>query len=140
MLAAGAAVLEAAQEAQAYGLAAAHLGLDEPLVVVSIINDTKQRDYQILYNPRIAEFTGDAVPGVEGSVSMPGIEVSITRPTEVLVAYQDDQGVSQIRRLAGFAARIALHEIDQMKGIFFLERLSRVKRDMAMRRFRKLEQ
>lgn len=140
MQAAGAALLEAAQEVQAYGLAAAHLGLDEPLVVVSIINDTKQRDYRILYNPRVAELAGEAVLGLEGSVSMPGIEVQIARPNEITVEYQDEQGANKTSRLEGFAARVALHEIDQMNGVFFLDRVSRTKRDMALRKFRKTGQ
>lgn len=137
MLAAGAALLAAAQEVRAYGLAAAHLGLDEPVVVVSVAANPEQRDYRILYNPRISQFTDELIPGVEGSVSMPGIEVQIVRSTGVVVDYVDADGTKQNSRIEGFAARIAQHEIDQMNGVFFLERVSRLKRDMALRKFQK---
>lgn len=140
MRAAGAALLQAAQDVQAYGLAAAHLGLDEPLVVISVAADDKQRDYRILYNPRIAQFTDERSASLEGSVSMPGIEVPITRSAWVVVEYDDAEGIRQDSRLEGFAARIAQHEIDQMDGIFYLERISRVRRDIALRKFRKNRQ
>jgi peptide deformylase len=49
----------------------------------------------------------------------------------------DAAGMTAQRRFEGFAARVALHEIDQMQGIFFLDRVSRLKRDMALKKARK---
>lgn len=137
MRAAGAALLEAAREVQAYGLAAAHLGLDEPLVVISMAGDARQRDYRILYNPRIVTSADEVAAGPEGSVSMPGIEAPLVRSVAVTVEYDDAEGKRQSVDLKDFVARVAAHEIDQMNGIFFLDRLSRVKRDIAIRKFRK---
>src|SRR5690606_29207171 len=70
MIAAGGRVLDAARSAKAYGLAAAHLGLEEPLVVVSIAADTAARDYCILYNPEVAAIATETAVGMEGSVSL----------------------------------------------------------------------
>lgn len=137
MLAAGAALLAAAQEVQAYGLAAAHLGLDEPVVVVSTAMDPAQRDYQVLYNPEVLSVSDEVVSGAEGSVSMPGIEVSVTRPVSADIAFDQANGTRVTSRFDGFAARVALHEIDQVNGIFFLQRVSKLKRDMATRKFQK---
>lgn len=138
MLAAGARLLAAAQEAQAYGLAAAHLGLDEPVVVVSNALATASRNYIVLYNPRITLQAEETDIAMEGSVSLPGIEVPVARALWVEIAHDDADGRHHVDRLEGFAARVAQHEIEQMNGKFFLQHVSRVKREMALRRLAKL--
>jgi peptide deformylase len=127
----------AAAEVQAHGLAAVHLGEVEPLVVVSIASDTRSRDYRILYNPKILFASEETGTGLEGSVSMPGVEVSILRANRIELVYDDHESVRHALQLEGFAARVAQHEVDQMNGIFFLDRLSRLKRDMAIRKYNK---
>ena len=137
MLQAGVRLLEAAQGVQAYGLAAAHLGLDQPLVVISVASDASQRDYRVFYNPEITLASTETVAGPEGSVSLPGIEVPIQRATWVEVGYDNADGRRETARFESFVARVAQHEIDQMNGVFFLSRLSRIKRDTALRKFEK---
>lgn len=131
-------LLAATATAQAYGLAAAHIGEVQPLVVISVADDTTQRDYRVLFNPRIVSVADAVLAGPEGSVSMPGIEAPIERPLWAEVAYDDEDGARVTTRFEGFVARCALHEIDQMNGVFFLSRLSRLKRDTAIRKFNKL--
>ena len=137
MLAAGERLLEAARSAQAYGLAAAHLGVDQPLVVISVASDASQRDYRVFYNPEIMLASGDTILAPEGSVSLPGIEVPVERANWVESAYDNADGTRETVRLEGFVARVAQHEIDQMNGVFFLGRVSRIKRDTALRKFTK---
>lgn len=137
MVGAGAASLAATRQAHAYGLAAAHLGLVEPLVVVSLATDPAQRDYRVLYNPAIIQTADETASGMEGSVSLPGIEVPVLRPIWAEIAYDDADGLRQRQRFDGFVARVAQHEIDQMNGVFFLARVSRIKRDTALRKFAK---
>ena len=128
-------MLAAAQEAKAYGIAAAHIGVVAPVVVVS--GETEPREYRLLFNPRIVAAADILAKGEEGSVSLPGVRVEIERPVWVEVAFQDADGAEQHTRLDGLAARVAVHEIEQMQGIFFLSRLSRIKREMALKRARK---
>ena len=137
MLTAGEALLQAARAVQAYGLAAAHLGLDEPLVVISVDADPARRDYRVLYNPQIILASAEAAVGAEGSVSLPGIEVPVERAIWVEIAYDNADGARETARFEDFVARVAQHEIDQMNGVFFLSRLSRIKRDTALRKFEK---
>jgi peptide deformylase len=137
MLAAGTMLLEAARDVQAYGLAAAHIGLDEPLVVISVATDAAQRDYRVLYNPETALSASEAAIGPEGSVSLPGIEVPVERATWVEIAYDTADGGHDRARFEGFVARVAQHEIDQLQGMFFLSRVSRIKRETALRKFEK---
>ena len=131
-------LLDATASVQAYGLAAAHIGEIEPLVVISVAGDPGQRDYRVLFNPAIVAVAEDAQAGPEGSVSMPGIEAPIERPLWAEIAYDTAEGERVTTRFEGFVARCALHEIEQMNGIFFLTRLSRLKRDTAIRKFQKL--
>lgn len=137
MLAAGEALRDAAREVQAYGLAAAHLGQTEPLVVLSIAGQAAERDYRILYNPEVILMADERAFGAEGSVSMPGIEVPVERPAWAEIAFDNGDGERETMRFEGFVARVALHEIDQMNGVFFLARISRLKRDTAIRKFEK---
>lgn len=130
-------LLEATKAANAYGLAAVHIGAVAPVVVISADEDPSKRDYVVLYNPEILATDGPTVPGPEGSVSMPGVEVEIVRPYVAEVAWDDETGTRQQRRLEGLPARIAQHEIEQMNGVFFLERLSRLKRDMVLKKWKK---
>mgnify|MGYP000877348883 CR=1 FL=1 len=134
---AGADLLATAEHHQAYGLAAAHIGLVEPVVVVSM-GPVEGRDYRVMFNPVVTASSTETAVGTEGTVSLPGIEVDVLRPYAVEIEYDDEAGVRSVVSLEGFPARVAQHEIDQMNGVFFLERVSRLKRDAALRRFRKL--
>ena len=126
----------AAKDAKAYGLAAAHIGEVEPVVVIS--GDPEGRDYLLLFNPTVTAVAAETEAGEEGSVSLPGVRVQVDRPVWAEVSYQDSDGTAQVARFERFAARVAQHEIDQMNGMFFLQKLSRLKRDMVLRRARKL--
>ena len=130
-------LLEAAKAAQAYGLAAVHMGAVAPVVVISTDPDPARRDYLLLYNPEVLAVADTSVTGPEGSVSLPDVQVEIARPVWADIAFDDDTGLRQTRRFEGLPARIAQHEIDQMNGIFFLTRLSRLKRDMVLKKWKK---
>ncbi|MBO9587886.1 peptide deformylase [Devosia sp.] len=130
-------LLAAAEEARAYGLAAVHIGIVAPVAVVSL-GDPSTRDYRVLYNPRILSTEGPQEAGPEGSVSMPGIEVDVLRAHSAVIAFDEETGQGRELALSGFAARVAQHEIDQVNGVFFLAKISRLKRVAAIRRFAKL--
>jgi peptide deformylase len=100
-------------------------------------SETEPRDYQLLFNPRIVATAGEVEKGEEGSVSLPGVRLEIERPVWVEIDFMDADGTPRHARFEGFAARVAVHEIEQMQGVFFLSRLSRLKREMALRRAKK---
>ena len=129
-------MLAAAKDAGAYGLAAAHIGEVEPVVVIS--GDPDGRDYLLLFNPVVTAVATETEPGEEGSVSLPGVRISVDRPIWAEISYMDAEGKPQTARFERFAARVALHEIEQMNGVFFLSKLSRLKRDMVLKKARKL--
>ena len=130
-------LLAAGAQAQVYGLAAVHIGEVAPIALISVASP-EMRDYRLLYNPIVLSFAPEQDAGPEGSVSLPGIEVDVLRARSVEIGFDDENGKGQTLALTGFAARVAQHEIDQVNGIFFLNRVSRLKRDAALKRFAKL--
>jgi peptide deformylase len=104
---------------------------------VVISGDPEGRDYLLLFNPTVTAVATATEPGEEGSVSLPGVRVSIDRPIWAEINYMDAAGQRQTARFERFAARVALHEIEQMNGVFFLMKLSRLKREMVLKKARK---
>jgi peptide deformylase len=133
----GARLRAAVAAANAYGLAAVHIGAVAPVAVISTVPDPARRDYLVLYNPEVLWLGAQTVEGMEGSVSMPGFEVSVVRALGAGISFDDEDGVRQELELHGLPARIAQHEIEQVHGTFFLDRVSRLKRDMAIKRWKK---
>jgi len=134
LIAIGNRLRDAATEAKAYGLAAAHIGEIEPIIVLNIAPDTPDPNYALYFNPRVVAVAPDTEAGREASVSLPGVEVEIVRPVWAEIAFEDAQGIARTERFEGFVARCALHEIEQMEGRYFLSNLSRLKRDMALKK------
>ena len=68
---------------------------------------------------------------------MPGVTDEIVRPARVRIGYRDLEGVPQVEEAEGLLAICHQHEIDQLNGIFWLQRLSRLKRERVVRRYGK---
>jgi len=133
----GAALLKTAQDTPAYGLAAVHIGEVAPVVVISTVAQPGRHEHKLLFNPEIIAVSDELAAGPEGSVSMPDVQVEIERPIWAEIAFDDESGTRQSQRFEGLPGRIAQHEIDQMNGVFFLARLSRLKRDMVLKKWKK---
>jgi peptide deformylase len=91
----------------------------------------------VYVNPEIVWRAEATVRHEEGSVSMPGVVAEIERPAAIRLAYRRLDGTAAEADLSGFAAAVLCHEIDQLDGIFFIDRLSRLKRDRLLKRWRK---
>ncbi|MFD1326806.1 peptide deformylase [Mycoplana ramosa] len=118
------------------GITAAHIGEPIRLVVIELDGPQSTRIYA---NPEI-EWTSEEVGmHTEGSVSMPGVVEEVARPLRIRVRYQDLAGASRIEETDGLLAVCLQHEIDQLEGIFWIDRLSRLKRDRIVKKFRKLQ-
>ncbi len=125
----------AIEAAPAIGLAAQHIGALVRLIAVRPASGGDIRHY---VNPVVEWASEETSTHEEGSVSMPGVSAEITRPKAVRVRYQTLDGREETEEAEGFAAAVLQHEIDQLDGIFWIERLSRLKRDRLVKRFRKL--
>ena len=119
----------------AIGLTACHIGRPERLVVIRLQPDLAPVTYA---NPEIVWASDVRASHDEGSVSMPGIIEPVERAAEVRLRYRDLDGVEQEEEADGFLAACLQHEIDQLDGIFWIERLTRLRRERALKRFAKL--
>lgn len=135
-LAAVAAELVAAVEtAPAIGLAGPHIGA---LVRLIAVRPAEGGPVEVMVNPVVASASAETMSNTEGSVSMPGITAEVVRPRAVRVAFFRLDGTAAEVEAEGFPAAVLQHEIDQLDGIFFLERLSKLRRDRLLKRWRKL--
>ncbi len=87
-----------------------------------------------MINPEIVEFSEDFSEHEEASISFPGISAVIKRPAKIKVKYLDLDSKSQLLEADGFLACVIQHEIDYLNGIVFLDHLSKLKRDMLMKK------
>ena len=116
------------------GITAAHI--DVPLRVV-VIELPGGGEPELYINPIIDEIGGELARFDEGSVSMPGISEQVERKNAIKLSYQDINGERHQLDATGFLAICLQHEIDQLDGIFWLSRLSLIKRERAIKRFQK---
>jgi len=124
------------QRFAAIGLAGPHVGLLERIVVLQMEPGAALQTY---VNPIIIWASADRVLHDEGSVSMPGIREGIERAASIRLTFCDVDGAEHERTSDGFEAACIQHEVDQLDGIFWIERLSRLRRDRARKRFAKLQ-
>ena len=119
----------------ALGLTAPHVGVPARVMVARMAPEADPRVY---VNPVLLWASSDMARHDEGSVSMPGVREQITRPARIRFGYRDLDGLAREAEADGFQAAIVQHEIDQLDGLFWIDRLSRLKRDRLLKRFDKL--
>ncbi len=118
------------------GLAAPQIGVMQRLAVV----DTSQaRTARIrLANPVVIDASAILNTHEEASPCLPGVSASVKRPRGVRVRYMDETGAVVERDFVGLDATSVQHQIDHLNGALYFDRLSKVKRDMLLRRARKI--
>lgn len=118
--------------AQAAGLAGPHIGVPTR---IAVLRPEPGAPATVYVNPEIAWASPERVSGPEGSVSMPGIREEVERAASVRVRFRTLDGAVQEEAADGFRSACLQHEIDQLDGVFWIERLSRLRRDRARRRY-----
>ncbi|MGB5143347.1 MAG: peptide deformylase [Shewanella indica] len=116
------------------GLAATQVGSEHAIVVIDISEERNQP--LVLINPQITESSGEFI-GEEGCLSIPGYRSKVKRFESVTVNYLDRQGQAQTIHSDDFLAIVLQHEIDHLHGKVFIEHLSRLKQEMALKKVRK---
>lgn len=125
-------------DAQGIGLAAPQIGISKRLTVIDLSFQKKPEDKIVLVNPEIVAKSGKQVEE-EGCLSLPEIRDRVVRAAEVTVRAQDASGKPVEVSGTELLSRALQHEIDHLDGILFIFRLSRLKRDLQLRRIRKLQ-
>ncbi len=111
----------------AFGLAAPQIGISKRIVAFRTRGlDEKtpirsEDDYDVLINPRITQSRGEMEKGTEGCLSCPGVQVEVSRFTEIKVRAYDIHGKKISKRYTGFLARIVQHELDHLDGTLIVD-------------------
>lgn len=127
-------LLETMRAAPGVGITAAHVGRFIRLFVLEL---SKDKPAELYINPEIIAVSQKTIVHTEGSVSMPGATDEIERPFQIRFRFQDLEGQSHEMETSGFHAVCVQHEIDQLDGIFWLRRLTRLKRERLVKRWQK---
>ncbi len=131
-------MLETMYEAPGIGLAAVQVGILRRLLVVDVTDHEKEEPNPIvLVNPKILSLSDEKNTYEEGCLSLPEVKVEIERPAHVRVGYLDRSGKPQELEADGLLATALQHEIDHLDGRLIIDFLSRLKRDIIVRRFKK---
>ena len=128
-------LLETMHAAPGIGITAPHIGVSLRVVVLDLDPIEGARTY---VNPQIIWASPEMITHREGSVSMPGVNDDVRRHGRVKIGYCDLDGYPQTEDSEGLRAVCHQHEIDQLDGTFWIQRLSRLKRERLIKRFEKL--
>jgi peptide deformylase len=124
-------------EAPGIGLAAPQLGILRRLIVMDPAKDEAPKSPIVMVNPEILERSQEMRVHDEGCLSIPDFTAEIERPAKTRVSYVDPQGKKKEAELEGIWSTLVQHEIDHLNGVLFIDYLSRLKRDMVVRKFTK---
>ncbi|KJC51043.1 peptide deformylase [Bradyrhizobium sp. LTSP885] len=128
-------LLETLHAAPGIGITAPHIGVSLRVVVLDLDPVNGARTY---VNPEIIWASPEMIMHQEGSVSMPEVNDDIERHARVRISYHDVDGNVHTEESSGLGAVCHQHEIDQLNGVFWIKRLSRLKRARLIKRFEKL--
>lgn len=130
-------MLETMYAAPGVGLAAVQVGVPRRLIVLDASEDEDEKRPIVMVNPEIVRVGTALRTHEEGCLSIPDVRIEIDRPAEVTVRYLDRDGQQQELVAEGLLATAVQHEIDHLNGKLIIDFLSRLKRDMLIRKFRK---
>lgn len=129
-------MIETMYEASGLGLAANQVGISSGFFVIDVGIEKEKRDPIVLINPLITA-SEEQVIGEEGCLSIPEMFAEVKRAQRVEVKGVDIKGNDVRYEAEGFLARAFQHEIDHLNGILVWDNLSKVKRDILKRKFKK---
>jgi peptide deformylase len=124
------------------GLAAIQVGVPKRLLVIDLQEPEEEegepvKDPRVFVNPEILWASDTEVPYTEGCLSVPEQYAEVLRPDKIRARWQDETGKVHEREIEGLLAVCLQHEMDHLEGILFIDHLSRLKRDMLMKKLAK---
>jgi peptide deformylase len=131
-------MLETMYAAPGVGLAAPQVSVSRRLIVLDVSEKEEEKQPFVMINPEIVRRSDMPNVHEEGCLSIPDVRVEIERPAEIVVRYLDRDGKERELEADDLLATCIQHEIDHLDGRLLIDYMSRLKRDMVVRRFKKL--
>jgi peptide deformylase len=135
-------MFETMYEAPGIGLAAVQVGVPIRLLVIDLQEPEEEggdpvRDPRVFVNPEILWTSDHDIPYTEGCLSVPEQYAEVMRPDRIRARWQDSDGRTYEEELDGLLAVCLQHEMDHLNGVLFIDHLSRLKRDMVLKKLAK---
>ena len=129
-------------DAPGIGLAAVQVGVPKRLIVMDLQEQEDEegkpiRDPRVFINPEILDPADELNVYTEGCLSVPDQFADVERPARCRVKWLDEKGEAHDELFEGMLATCIQHEMDHLEGIVFIDHLSRLKRDMIMKKLTK---
>ncbi len=132
-------MLETMYAAPGIGLSAPQVGDDRRIIVCDVAREDEEPQPVKLINPEIVWASDETKLAEEGCLSLPDHFAEVERPAEVRIRYLDENGESQEMAADELLAACVQHEMDHLEGILFVDYLSPLKRNIILRKMRKLK-
>ncbi|MBB4953113.1 peptide deformylase [Agrobacterium vitis] len=130
-------MLETMYDAPGIGLAAVQVAVPRRLLVIDVSKDGEDRQPLVFINPEIIKASDERSTYEEGCLSIPDYYAEVERPAVVTVKSLDRDGKEQMTEADGLLATCLQHEIDHLNGTLFIDHISRLKREMVIKKFTK---
>jgi peptide deformylase len=135
-------MFETMYAAPGIGLAAIQVGVPKRVLVIDLQEPEEEggepvRDPRVFINPEIVTRSDREVPYTEGCLSVPDQYAEVDRPDSIRARWLDERGVAHEEEIDGLLAVCLQHEMDHLEGILFIDHLSRLKREMILRKIAK---
>jgi peptide deformylase len=131
-------MLETMYDAPGIGLAAIQIGEPVRIIVMDLSREAEQKAPRFFVNPEITWASEELFSYEEGCLSVPEIYDAVERPARVKLKYLDYNGQLVEEEAEGLYAVCIQHEMDHLNGVLFIDHLSRLKRERAINKVRKL--
>jgi peptide deformylase len=131
-------LFESMYAADGVGLAAPQIGVLKNIIVLDTTPKQPESRPIAMINPEILTLDGKIIYK-EGCLSVPGEAEEVERAKEIVVRYQDEQGVQQEIKADGLLAIAVQHECDHLKGVMFVDHISALKRELIRKRMKKIQ-
>jgi peptide deformylase len=138
-------MFETMYDAPGIGLAAVQVGVPKRLLVMDLQEPENPddpeskpvREPRVFINPEILEASNTEIPYLEGCLSVPDQYADVMRPDRIKARWLDEDGNSHEEELDGLLAVCLQHEMDHLEGVLFIDHLSKLKRDMVLKKLAK---
>ena len=132
-------MFETMYAAPGIGLAAIQVGIPKRILVIDLQEPAEEggepvNDPRVFINPEIIETSANEVPYTEGCLSVPDQFAEVDRPDRIRARWLDENGKAREEEISGLLATCLQHEMDHLEGILFIDHLSRLKREMIIKK------